>query len=977
MQKEYGDEQNIITLSPQVALSSTKRTSPTYGNYFDKYAKENYQSGIVMNIMLKRYNLMRNNGNGNSTKSSTSDDVSTSADASLTDLEYVSEYLKGRKPINRKPINAFSYSSSSISFSSSSSLSDSKENRHHFKKLSDPTRELRAHTAKKFDGNHVSSKVRTSSCNSTSRATNDNKKSKKKVHYKKNTIATRQQNNDKRPSTFSSDDSTKKSRNTTINITSYCKERKNDPKPPDRLKGKSAFDLVLTNHPTNMYCNEHDALKSLSLKTTISPYGKKTLPSDKPPIPNQIQINRDERTCSPLSQLNYESEDYMYGSKRFHGTSYSSRSLHHPSHYTRDQHYMIHKGKIEAHSYNRKESNDSTDKSNEDCGRKLTFAGEKSDDVLIDSHPQRDQSPMQMRHEHDEYQGHRGHQNFIDDVQQKYNMQTMEQSTSKKRQSEVDKVDEWRQVVPPNGSKPYYYNRHTRESRWTLPPNAKRVSVKTPRKCKDSTSNRVDNKLKDVDNTIDQNGSTRPNHPLRNGSSHKTRQNNKLTQKHSSSLEDAQMKIIGPQIEEKKTLGNKSLLNVTPLEIDAQVAFKDEEPSTVVQRWKEPNSSPSYGSFTNPLLTEDCQRPGEKTVLGTEKYKKISSPRKQHHSTFKTRNQQEKQSAPESIYSISDHSIDTNLSTCARADYLFMQQNEFQFDNDQEEKKYPDIPHNNGRLDQEPSSDSLQHEPITAYCPYCGIACGNLASMESHLSYPCSVLMKWVSSPTNVAYHRSLQQILMRTWGKSFLRTQSEIAHIELHGQHEPYGSYEPSETHEGGQEDRQLRIDVENTLKEKNMLCYEDFPSQTSSSRSAFRSNIVNHKSNQEEICDTCGRTFAQGRLAAHARVCGKIFTPTKSHPPPPIPSTIPTPMTSDITPINSVCPFCEKTYDRGEKLSAHLLKCPERKKRRSMRVANSGPYTGLENSSSRSATKKTPATKMQSLLLNGGRELPGYPKL
>ena len=65
--------------------------------------------------------------------------------------------------------------------------------------------------------------------------------------------------------------------------------------------------------------------------------------------------------------------------------------------------------------------------------------------------------------------------------------------------------------------------------------------------------------------------------------------------------------------------------------------------------------------------------------------------------------------------------------------------------------------------------------------------------------------------------------------------------------------------------------------------------------------------------------------------------------------------------SPICSKCPFCKRSFRKGNQLSSHLLKCQERKRaRKRMKSGNSH-------------TQHT----IQSLLTGGGRHLPGYPKL
>ena len=65
--------------------------------------------------------------------------------------------------------------------------------------------------------------------------------------------------------------------------------------------------------------------------------------------------------------------------------------------------------------------------------------------------------------------------------------------------------------------------------------------------------------------------------------------------------------------------------------------------------------------------------------------------------------------------------------------------------------------------------------------------------------------------------------------------------------------------------------------------------------------------------------------------------------------------------SPICSKCPFCKRSFGKGNQLSSHLLKCQERKRAKKRRK------------SSNLHTKHT----IQSLLTGGGRHLPGYPKL
>lgn len=86
----------------------------------------------------------------------------------------------------------------------------------------------------------------------------------------------------------------------------------------------------------------------------------------------------------------------------------------------------------------------------------------------------------------------------------------------------------------------------------------------------------------------------------------------------------------------------------------------------------------------------------------------------------------------------------------------------------------------------------------------------------------------------------------------------------------------------------------------------------------------------------------------------------------------------------IFSFCPFCSRSFEKGNKLSSHLLKCRARiksgKKRRMTNLSNKNnnswttyPITKKEGSDS----LKQQNSLQKRLLLKGGRHLSGYPKL
>ena len=68
------------------------------------------------------------------------------------------------------------------------------------------------------------------------------------------------------------------------------------------------------------------------------------------------------------------------------------------------------------------------------------------------------------------------------------------------------------------------------------------------------------------------------------------------------------------------------------------------------------------------------------------------------------------------------------------------------------------------------------------------------------------------------------------------------------------------------------------------------------------------------------------------------------------------------EVTQLLSTCPFCSKRFHGGSHLSRHLLNCNERKSSTKKRVVDK---------------EKQNSSKIQSLLTDGGRHLPGYPKL
>jgi hypothetical protein len=84
--------------------------------------------------------------------------------------------------------------------------------------------------------------------------------------------------------------------------------------------------------------------------------------------------------------------------------------------------------------------------------------------------------------------------------------------------------------------------------------------------------------------------------------------------------------------------------------------------------------------------------------------------------------------------------------------------------------------------------------------------------------------------------------------------------------------------------------------------------------------------------------------------------------------------PTEEEISPILSSCPFCNKSFRGGSDLSKHLLRCNARRRSNKKRTMH------------RSCTKQTVSAQrskrasdnIQSLLLtDGGRHLPGYPKV
>jgi hypothetical protein len=83
------------------------------------------------------------------------------------------------------------------------------------------------------------------------------------------------------------------------------------------------------------------------------------------------------------------------------------------------------------------------------------------------------------------------------------------------------------------------------------------------------------------------------------------------------------------------------------------------------------------------------------------------------------------------------------------------------------------------------------------------------------------------------------------------------------------------------------------------------------------------------------------------------------------------------DCTSLYCSCPFCKRTFSTGNELSRHLLRCRERRnsgrKRRSLQSRYGGPKSSSNDYSCQVHTPNLQTT----LITDGGRTLPGYPKI
>lgn len=163
--------------------------------------------------------------------------------------------------------------------------------------------------------------------------------------------------------------------------------------------------------------------------------------------------------------------------------------------------------------------------------------------------------------------------------------------------------------------------------------------------------------------------------------------------------------------------------------------------------------------------------------------------------------------------------------------------------------------------------------------------------------------------------------------------------------------------------------------------LCNVSSPSRIEQSNQKLEESV--------EVCDYCHRAFTTGFLKKHMQTCPYIERDEKKSrvAPPPLSSCYIS-STASVTSAfllksssssSHSCPFCKKTHAKGDQLSSHLLKCPVRKQRRNRRIS-SGLHSNQSSKLAAVYHKKGDSphqlTKMQSLLLTGGRKLSNIPR-
>jgi len=474
-------------------------------------------------------------------------------------------------------------------------------------------------------------------------------------------------------------------------------------------------------------------------------------------------------------------------------------------------------------------------------------------------------------------------------MKQDSNVQNIKEESIPKSNQTLKETDEWKKVVPGDGGRVYFYNRRTRESRWTLPADAILVASKNSRRLKGNSSNQK-NLTKTRSNDVGQGQDKELDH-------YNIKEN-------TLSINNLKRENLEQSIKSEDKSQSIFKIKPSPLQISHEMDPNHQERHTELCKWSNRQMNHSCNASTFQLHTNE-----------TQTQQKYSKPPYKHFL----------QDSP-SHGQMCDDMISSNIS---RKGQVYFSDKESEFN---KKKEHFEI-------------DKLQ-----IFCPYCGIRCCSLSYLASHLSGKCIFIRKWNESKENE--HIILQKIFMNAWEKSWNGIQKLNQNSFFNQQ-----SVQTTITHE----DNKSKYNAHYLKKLPE-------PPKASSSKGLKQGNY------DEKECGRNVTSFSTPHLTAQTIACSKKFVSNAYGP---SDSTMNSQTPAELLAITSACPFCGKTYTKGEKFSAHLLKCPERKRRRSRRVSTGGACFGLDRyNKSRLTQIDVPSTKMQSLVLNGGRELPGYPK-